>query len=209
MSCEKLRASLDLSCATLVRKYYQQVVLINRADVEFKQILTSYLDIEGVYTCRHRLTFALYEGKTGYRFTVGENSTSIVPMFEKNEVDNIPQYRHSVNILVGGVTEEIKCILKQLDLGDYFAAVQFYDGTVEIYGFEMGMTTGGYGYDLQGGGGAVVIKLQSLQDALEDEPPFVYGGDAEDFDNNFADIIFVPQGDFNDDFSDDFFNQGS
>lgn len=209
MSCEKLRQNLDLSCTTLVSKYYQQLVLINRADVEFKQILTSYVDIEGVYTCRHRVIFSLFEGRTGYRFTVGENSTSIVPMFEKSEVDNIPQYRHSINMIVGGVSEEIKCLLKQLDYADYFAAVQFYDGTVEIYGFEFGMTTSGYGYDLQATGGGTVIKLQSLPDALEDEPPFVYGGDAADFDNNFANIIFVPQGDFNDDFNDDFFNQGS
>lgn len=209
MGCEKLRDGLDLSCTTPARKYYQQVVLVNRDDVDQKQILTSTVSIEDEYTCRHRVIFSLKEGKTGFRFSMPESSSSVYPSFEKTEVENIPQYRHSVNIVIAGVTEAIKCLLKQLDYGDYFAAVQYYDGTVEIYGFESGLTTSSYGFDPQNSSGGGVIKLISMADALEDEPPFVYGGDAADFDNNFEDIVFVEQGDFNDDFNEDFNNQGS
>jgi len=91
--------------------------------------------------------------------------------------------------------------LKQLDFADYFCALQLYDGTVEIFGFEFGMTTAGYTYDAQNSGGGAIIKLISLQDALEDELPFSDEGGANDFDNLFADVIFVPHGDFNDDFN--------
>lgn len=209
MSCEKLRAGLALDCAATQRRYYQQVVLINREDVDQKQILTSTVSIDDQYTCRHRVIFNLKEGKTGYRFSASENSSSIYASFEKSENEGIPQYRHSINIVVTGVSEQIKCLLKQLDYGDYFAAIQFYDSTVEIYGLENGLTSSSYGYDPQNSAGGGVIKLISMSDALEDEPPFVYGGNATDFDNNFEDVVFVEQGDFNNDFNEDFNNQGS
>jgi hypothetical protein len=45
-----------------------------------------------------------------------------------------------------------------------------------------------------------------VQDALEDELPFIYEGGANDFDNLFQDVIFTPHGDFNDDFNNDFNN---
>lgn len=213
MSCEKLRAGLNIACGSFGNKYYQQVVLVNRSDVKNKLIIVSNTNIYDVYTCAHRLIFELNEPKvggppiTGYRFTVGENSTSIFGSFNKSDKDNIPQYSHAINIVLAGVTEEIKCIIKQLDQGDYFAAVQYYDGTIEIYGFEYGLSSADYGYDPQNSGGGGVIKLQSLSDALEDEPPFIYGGNPEDFDNNFTDIVYNPNGDFNDDFNDDFNNQ--
>lgn len=207
MSCEKLRAGLLQDCEVPFRRYYQQVVLVNRSDVNNKNILTSYVTIEGEYVCRHRVVFDLLADKTGYRFTLGESAISIYGMFDKTEVENIPQYQHSVNIVLTGISEAVKCIMKQLDYGDYFAALQTYDGTVEIFGFEYGMTTAGYGYDPMNNGGGGVIKLVSVSDSLEDEPPFLYGGDPADFDNNFSDVIYNPAGDFNDDFNDDFNNQ--
>lgn len=207
MSCEKLRQGLIQDCLVPVKRYYQQVVLINREDINNKQILTSFETIEGEYVCRHRVVFDLKEGKTGYRFSMGETANSIYGMFDKTEVENIPQYTHSVNIVVSGISEDVKCILKQLDYGDYFAALQAYNGTVEIFGFEYGLTTAGYGYDIQNNGGSTIIKLTSVNDSLEDEPPFLYGGNPEDFDTDFADVVYDPDGDFNDDFNDDFNNQ--
>ena len=38
MSCEQLRNGLDLSCGNVIKNYYQQAVLVNRADVLNKQI---------------------------------------------------------------------------------------------------------------------------------------------------------------------------
>lgn len=211
MSCEGLRNGLDLTCGTFAKKYYQQVVLVNRADVQNKRIVTSSLDIDGNYTCSNRVYFNLKEGKSGFRFSLNENSSSIFANFDKSIVENIPQYLHAVSIVILGVSEQIKCLLTQLDYSDYFAAVQFYDGTIEIFGFEFGLTSVNYGYDPQNNNGGSVIKLSSLGDSLEDTPPLNYksteGTEILDFDNNFQDVIFDINGDFNPDFNSDFNNQ--
>ena len=211
MSCESLRNGLDLTCGTFAKKYYQQVVLVNRADVQNKRIVTSSLDIDGNYTCRNRVYFNLKEGKSGFRFSLNENSSSIFANFDKSIVENIPQYLHTVSIVILGVSEQIKCLFTQLDYADYFAAVQFYDGTIEIFGFEFGLTSGNYGYDPHNNNGGSVIKLSSLSDSLEDTPPLNYksteGTEILDFDNNFQDVIFDINGDFNPDFNSDFNNQ--
>lgn len=206
MSCETLRAGLDLSCGNIVKKYYQQAVLVNRDDILNKLILTSTLSIEDIYDCRHRVAFNLKENKNGFLFSTSENSSSIFGVVEKSIVQGIPQYLHSVTILVLGVSEAVKCVLKQLDYADYFVALQLYDGTVEIYGFEFGMTTDNYTYDPMNSEGGAIIKLKSNSEALEDELPFIYDGDSTDFDNLFADVVFNPSGDFNDDFNNDFNN---
>jgi len=206
MSCEKLRAGLDLSCGNIVKKYYQQAVLVNREDVLNKLILTSTVSINDVYNCRHKVSFNLKTGKTGFLFSASENSSSIFGVVEKSVVQGVPQYSHSVTILVLGVSQSVKCVLKQLDNADYFVVLQLYDGTVEVYGFEFGMTTDNYTFDPMNSEGGAIIKLKSLSDALEDELPFIYEGDSTDFDNFFLDVTFVPSGDFNNDFSNDFNN---
>src|SRR5690606_27400965 len=141
---------------------YQQVVLVNRADVLNKLILTSTVDINDNYTCRHRVLFNLKPDKTGFRFTLNENATQIFAIAEKTTTEGFPQYSHAVNIVLFGVDEATKCLLKQLDNGDYFAALQFLDGTVEIFGFEYGLTTSNYSYDPQNLGGGAILKLNSL-----------------------------------------------
>ena len=211
MVCDKLRSGLDLNCIPIAKKYYQKIVLINRADVELKRIVTSYTDIEGVYTCANRVYFKLFEGLKGFAFKMNENSFSIFANFEKTDVENTPQYSHSASIVIAGVTEDIKCLLQQLDKGDYFAVAQFYDGTIEVFGFEYGLESGTYNYDPHNTSGGIVIKLSSTTDALEDFPPFIYknqnGDEQTDFDNDFEDVIFDINGDFNDDFNNDFNNQ--
>ena len=206
MSVAKLRSGLDLSCGNIIKNYYQQAVLINREDLLNKQILTSTISIDDIYQCRHKVLFNLKNDKTGFLFSTSENSSNIFGTVEKSIVEGIPQYNHSVMINVLGISESVKCILKQLDNADYFAALQLFDGTIEIFGFEFGLTTSNYTYDAQNSGGGAIIKLISNPEALEDELPFIYGGDSIDFDNLFAGVIFTPNGDFNDDFSNDFNN---
>jgi len=208
--CDKIRGGLDMTCINYQRRYYQQAVIVNRADVANFRIVTSYSDIEGEYFCRNRVYFDLLEGKTGFRFKMGENATSISGSAAKKEVENIPQYDHNVNLVILGVDEQAKCLLNQLDKGDYFAALQFYDGTIEIFGFEFGLTTSNYDYNPTNTGGGAVLKLTSLNESPEDELPFIYknqtGTEVTDFDNNFANNDFDPNGDFNDDFNNDFNN---
>jgi hypothetical protein len=206
MSCEKITFGLDLRCGNIQKQYYQQAILVNRSDILNKQILTSYVSLNDIHTCRHRVSFNLKENKKGFFFSASENSSSIFGVVEKSIVQGNPQYLHSVTILVLGVSENVKCILKQLDYSDYFVALQLYDGTVEVYGFEFGMTTDNYTYDPMNAEGGGVIKLKSMNDALEDELPFIYDGSPSDFDNLFENIVFLPNGDFNNDFSNDFNN---
>lgn len=206
MSCERLRNGLDLSCGNGSKKYYQQAVLVNREDVLNKLILTSTLSIADVYECRHKVAFDLKEGKSGFLFSATENSSSIFGVVEKSVIQGVPQYSHSVTIVVLGVSQGVKCILKQLDYADYFVALQLLDGTIEIFGFEFGMTTSNYSYDPQNSEGGAIIKLISNSDAMEDELPFIYEGNESDFDNLFDGVIFNPNGDFNSDFNNDFNN---
>lgn len=211
MVCDKLRRGLDLNCIPIAKKYYQKVVLINRSDILNKRIVTSYTDINGDYFCANRVYFKLFEGLKGFSFKMNENSFSIFANFEKSEVENNSQYNHSVNIVVAGVTEDIKCLLQQIDKGDYFGVAQFYDGTIEVFGFEYGLKSNGYVYDPHNSSGGTVLKLSSNTEALEDFPPFIYknqeGNEQIDFDNDFEDVIFDINGDFNDDFNNDFNNQ--
>ena len=108
-----------------------------------------------------------------------------------------------------GANEETKVILKHLDFAEYFAAIQYMDGTVEIYGFENGLTSDDYDFDLQTNGGGSFINLVSPESGSEDMPPYVYspltGSATEDFNNLFADISDVKLGDFNYDFNNDFY----
>jgi len=207
--CEQIRNGQDITCITPERKYYQQVVLVNRSDVEDYRIMTSSLDIADNYTCRHRVFFKLFEEKAGFRFTSFENGMNIFGLCEKTVNNGIAQYSHSVNIVLVGVEEDTKCLLKQIDGGDYFAALQYYDGTIEIFGFEYGLTSSNWSYDPANLSGGAIIKLNSMADSLEDEPPFVYrsqtpNNEIIDFDNNFADVVFDAEGDFNFDFNFDF-----
>lgn len=211
MACETLRRGLDLRCTSNYKKYFQKIVLVNRADILNKKIVTSFTNIEGEFFCRNRVFFNLKENLKGFAFEMNENASQIFATFEKSIVENIPQYLHSANIVVLGVTEDIKCLFTQLDYADYFAVAQFYDGTIEVFGFDYGLSTVNYTYDPHNSSGGAVLRLNSLSDALEDNPPYIYksqsGSEQEDFDNNFEDVIFDILGDFNSDFNNDFNNQ--
>lgn len=211
MICEKLRSGLDLTCASIQKKYFQKIVLINRSDILNKRVVFSSVDINEVYTCANRVYFNLFEDKTGFAFETNENSAQIFATFEKSDVQNIPQYKHTVNILIAGVTEDMKCLFVQLDNADLFAVGKYYDGTIEVFGFEFGLETGGYTFDPHNSSGGAVIKLSSNSNSLEDLPPLIYksteGNELIDFDNNFGNVILDINGDFNSDFNNDFNNQ--
>lgn len=208
--CEQIRTGYDMTCGNFSKKYYQQAVIVNRSDVLYKSITTPYVNIDGEYQCRYRVSFQLAEGATGHRFTLGENASSIYGLAEKSLENGIPSYNHTVNMVIMGVSEFSKCILSQFDNADYFVALQI-GNEVEIFGFEYGLGTANYTYDPQRNGGTI-LKLTSLRDSPEDELPFIYvsgteGGEITDFNNNFADNVFDINGDFNDDFNNDFNNQ--
>lgn len=212
MSCARLYRGQDISCSTFSKKYYQQVVLVNKSDVRDFVITStmptsgSEIGTGGIYG--HRIRFSLLPSKTGYLFRGQQNGNSYFATFSKELDENIPQYVHTVQIPIFGANEQTKVLLKTLDMSKYFAAIQFMDGTVEIYGFENGLTTDDYYFDLQGNLGGSFITLVSPNSGMEDEPPYIYipifGNANDNFNNLFVDIPDVNLGSFNDDFSNDF-----
>lgn len=198
MGCVNLIKGFDIGCEALFRKYYQNVILINKNDV-FQTAISTTND-------QHRIQFNLLPGKTGYLFTGNENVGLLNAKFGKKEEKGVPYYNHSVDIVIAGTSENVKTILKQIDNSRFFAAIQFRNGDVEIYGFENGLGSGDYEYSAQSSLGGAVINLSSKYD--EYEPPYLYHSNSinDDFNDLFSGLPNFLGGDFNDDFNDDFFN---
>lgn len=207
MSCFKLIKGQNSACDSYVRKYYQQVVLINKDDVDNYLILNPALKLR--LGCRYSIAFQLKVDKKGIRYTATEKGNAINGFFSKREREGIPQYKHSVQIPLFGVSEDVKCQLHHLDFSEYFAVLQTYDNVIEVFGFENGLEPDDYEFNIQNGGGAILL-LTSREDSLEDMQPLVYrnstGTEVSDFDNDFEDVPDFEEGDFNDDFNDDFYS---
>jgi len=186
--CGTLKNGQDAACVAPVRRFFQQAVLINKSDIDTTTVVLSVPTDE---LCAYNVQFALKDGKTGYRFVGSESGSTYKGYFDKTLSDlGYPQYKHNSQILVIGSTEEVKCILDSLSKGKYVAVYQFTDGTVEVYGFENGLSTGDFTYDVQEGGGGTAIVLSSMDIAPENYVPLVYkslveGGETADFDSNF------------------------
>lgn len=210
MSCVKLISGQNSTCDSYVRKYYQQVVFINKNDVANFIILTPTTEESG---CKYSIAFQLKEGKTGIRYTATEKGNIINGFFSRRLKEDIPQYKHSVQLPIFGVSEDVKCKLHRLDFSEYFAVLQTYDDKIEVFGFENCLEPDDYEFNIQNGGGAILLLTST--DSLEDTQPLIYrnstGTEVDDFDNAFADVPDFNEGDFkgdfNDDFNDDFNNE--
>lgn len=188
--CARLATGQDSSCIPVKRKYYQQAVLINKSDIQDFTITKT--DFETTpETCAYNVGFTLKPGTTGYRFTGAENGSIYFGRFNKSRSDlGLTQYAHEVQMLVVGASEQPKCILEGLDKGQYVVAMQFTDGTVEVYGIENGISTGDYTYSIQENGGGTAIVLASNEASPEGSLPLVYvsgtpGSETADFDAAF------------------------
>ncbi len=186
--CAELNTGLDLSCVrSLPKKYYQEAVIINFADIDRTASIVGTI----AATCDYTVQMVLKAAKKGVQIKLPDNGSSIKGFFGKSKSDlGFVQYLHQVQILVAGASPETKCILDKLDRGRYVIAVQLSDGTVEIYGWENGLSTGDYTYDVQEGGGGSLIILQSDEAAQEGMLPLVYkstpaGSEDEDFNDQF------------------------
>ena len=194
--CAKLLAGQDSGCETLKRRYFQQAVIINKSDIDQATVVIEKTDYDlPVPVCKYSGTFSLKEGKTGYMFIGPQNGDNYLGTFDKATSDlGFTQYTHNASILIVGATEAAKCILESLDKGAFVVAFQFSDSTVELYGFENGLSTGDYTYDVQGGGGGTVIVLSSNENSPENFLPLIYkslvpGQESEDFDSAFANPV--------------------
>lgn len=199
--CAEILNGLNLACETgFVKKYYQQIVLINKVDVDDFVINSNVSE--------NNINFFLKSQKTGFLFIGSEIGNSFSASFTKSEERGIVYYTSKLTLPVMGVDESSKSILKQLDFSRYFAAIQFKDGTVEIHGFPYGLKTEGYTYEPQPTGGGNITLVSRFP---EYQPPFIYkctrlGCENKDFNNLFSNNTEIIRGDFNDDFNNDFYN---
>ncbi len=187
--CARLANGQDNSCLTnIIRKYFQQVVLINRSDlVDVVKTVPTVEDPECVYT----VGFNLKEGATGYRVTGSENGSVIKGYFDKGVGDlAFPEFIHHVDMVLMGVNQDTKCMIDSLSRASVVAALQIGD-TVEIYGIDSGLSIDDFTFDVSEGGGGSLLTLSSLENAPESRLPFIYvsqtpGSEIEDFDDLFA-----------------------
>lgn len=191
-TCGKLFEGMDVSCEIIKQKYFQQAVIINKSDIDPDSIVFKEPDYTiATPECKYNVTFKLKTGKKGFMFKGSEKGTSVFGTYDKTDSEiSLPQYNHVVNIVLVGADEKTKCILASLDKGLFVVALQFTDGTVEIYGMENGIGTGDYTVDLQGNGGAILIPLTSNENTPENRLPSVYastpaGQENEDFNSLF------------------------
>ena len=189
--CAEIDGEFDLSCIrNLSKKYFQEVVIINYNDIDKTASVLGEFDKS---PCDYTVQMVLKEGKKGVMFKIPETSGSIFGTAAKTTTDvtGLPQYLHLVQILAMGIKSEIKCLLDKLGRGKFVVAAQLADGTVEIYGWENGLSTGDYTIDMAGGGGASVVPLQSKDTEQESMLPLIYkpqeGGSANaDFNEQFT-----------------------
>ena len=189
--CAELDGVVDLSCIrTLVKKYFQEIVIINFNDID----RTASVINQAGALCDYSVSMVLEAGKKGVMLKLPENGNTIRGSYAKSTSDlGFIQYLQTVQILIAGVTKEIKCILDKLDRGRYVVAAQLADGTVEIYGYENGLTTGDYTFDLVEGGGGAKIPLQSKDAEQESMLPLIYkpavpGSENADFNEQFSQV---------------------
>lgn len=187
VSCAELKEGLNLKCIrNLSKKYIQKIILINVGDIDRNASV-----LGDINNCDYTIQLVLKQGKKGVLFELPDSSNSIKGFYAKSKSDNgFVEYLHQVQMLMVGANKETKCKLDQLDHGRYVVAVQLVDGTIEIYGWENGVSTGDYTFDLAEGGGGSVIVLQSDEDAKESMLPLVYksksvGSEIADFDKLF------------------------
>lgn len=192
-NCAILLQGQDAGCVPLVRKFYQQAVIINKTDIDPDSIVITKTDFESeTPTCAYNVQFTLKDGKEGKFFIGPEAGSSFFGSFDKSTSDlGHTQYIHNGSVLVAGSNEEAMCIIDALSKGLYVIAYQFTDGTVVIYGLENGLTAQDFTYDPQGGGGGQAIVLSSLENSPENNLPLIYksavvGGETADFDAGFA-----------------------
>ena len=192
--CAELNGGHDFSCTrNFAKKYFQEAVFINLHDID--RTASGEPDIGGggdAGACVYNIPMVLKEGRQGFAFRLPDNGNAIKGFYAKSRDDNgRNQYLHQVQFMLMGASEDIKCTLDKLDQGRYVVALQLTDGTVEIYGWFNGLSTGDYTYDIAEGGGGGVLVLQSDENAQEPTLPLIYRsgidqGENADFNDQFA-----------------------
>lgn len=171
----------DLRCDNFNKKNYQQIVFVNKKDVETFKINNPAFNKED-----YSVNFMLRANKEGSRLSSLESGASIYGKTQKSIRSGINEYKHTIHLIIPNATIEDKLLLSSLDNGDYFCALQNYNGDIEIYGFEYGLKPDNYELDLINNFGIVEINLSSKSESLENYLPLIFksGGNENTLFNN-------------------------
>lgn len=187
--------NIDLSCSKgLVKKYFQEIVVINFNDIDRVASTLNNTD----QTCDYSVSMVLKDGKKGMAIKLPENGGTIKGFWDKGVSDlGFTQYLHKVQFLLAGISSEIKCLIDKLNRGRFVVVAQLADGTVEIYGWENGLTTEDFTWDIVEGGGGSIITMSSKENEEETMLPLLYksavvGGEDADFNDQFSQVAPTP-----------------
>lgn len=188
--CNELEGNIDQSCKRSVAKaYFQEAVFINFHDIDRNASTVTTGTTGG--TCSHSVKMVLLPGKKGTMLKLPDGGSTIKGSYDKSTADNgFVEYLHKAQALVIGSDEATKCTIDKLDHGLYVIALQTKDGNVELYGWENGVSSGDYTWDIVDGGGGTIIPFQNKEAEKESMLPLIYkaqtGGDANaDFNSQF------------------------
>lgn len=173
--CGKVFQGFENPCNLKVTGFRQIAVLINLDDIDLDSVVKTLPDYD-TGTCDYTVEFDLKCGGTkGFSIKAIEAGTAIKGYFDKTRNDNgYAQYNHKVDVILSGIDKDVNCVLASLDAGRYAVALLANDGTVVIYGFQNGLSTSDYTYDIVGGGGSAVITLTSNEANPESTLPLIY-----------------------------------
>lgn len=190
--CVELTGAIDNSCIrSTPKKYLQEAVIINFNDIDKENSVVGGV---GSLACDYTVQMVLKDGKKGVKVRLPDTGNSIKGYVNKSKAENgWIQYLHQIQLLLLGASAEAKCTMDKLDHGLYAVALQQSNGTVEIFGYDEGLSTADYTSDITVGGGGNLVVLQSSEDAQESMLPLIYKpaalGDANaDFNEQFENV---------------------
>jgi hypothetical protein len=190
--CATLKNGKDLSCIRPTSKYFQEICLINFNDIDKTTVVAPWTANYNVgNTCKYSGEFSLLTGKTGYKFKFPDKGSAIfASMSVATDANGYSIFTHHINALLASITEADKCVLDALSKGLVVAAIQFQDGTVEIYGLRYGLKMDDTTIDPANNGGVTPVVLSSREGAEESHLALVYSSSdpTADFDACFENI---------------------
>lgn len=195
--CGKLYNGQLNDCPDLVKGYIQEIKIANFEDVELIEIEDTCDTANGNYNAK----VTLKEGTKAFAFSSVARGSSIRGWVNFDVDDNqMPFFRHHVQIVLTGVTEEGKCILRGLASGLFvaFTRLRKYETpetgivpAIEVFGLGNGLVAQPFDFNISETGGVAVIELASAEGFEESGPGYIYsaavaGGEIADWDSDFA-----------------------
>lgn len=182
MGCITLVKGQALDCDIPDATYSQRIVLFNADDVD-----RSSVDLETAKTTGKVSGFKLIDTKKGVMFKSPPRGVTVQPTSEISFTESgVAKYKHNVPFLVTAKDGDDIVIVNQLTKGKFVAVVEFNDETYHLVGIENGLFSAENVIDLQGGGGASVYTLASVDGKLENLPMLEMDGVTKaDFDDLF------------------------